>query len=156
MRNSSLTPPPPDLFGAMGAIFRAIAFTAEKQPSKSGTGGLTMADCKAWIVRENGEPYAAVVFAETRGKARALAQSTDACDYVDFVNIEVHRIKDADKYYKPGKRELDWDNADDRIALVKDCGFVCDHEYWDMDDCAVCPAKDFCDKFFESERTDNG
>ena len=27
-----------------------------------------MADCKAWIVRENGEPYAAVVFAETRGK----------------------------------------------------------------------------------------
>lgn len=25
-----LTPPPPDLFGAMGAIFRAIAFTAEK------------------------------------------------------------------------------------------------------------------------------
>ena len=86
-----------------------------------------MADCKAWIVRENGEPYAAVVFAETRGKARALAQLTDACDYVDFVNIEVRRIKDADKYYKPGKRELDWDNADDRIALVKDCGFACDH-----------------------------
>lgn len=115
-----------------------------------------MADCKAWIVREKGEFYAAVVFAETRGKARALAQLTDACDYVDFVNIEVRRIKDADKYYKPGKRELDWDNADDRIALVKDCGFVCYHEYWDMDDCAVCPAKDFCDKFLESERTDNG
>ena len=115
-----------------------------------------MADCKAWIVRENGEPYAAVVFAETRGKARALAQLTDACDYVDFVNIEVRIIKDADKYYKPGKRELDWDNADDRIALVKDCGFACDHEFRNMDKCAVCPAKDFCDKFLESERTDNG
>ena len=115
-----------------------------------------MADCKAWIVRENGEPYAAVVFAETRGKARALAQLTDACDYVDFVNIEVRRIKDADKYYKPGKRELDWDNADDRIALVKDCGFACDYEFRNMDECAVCPAKDFCDICLESERTDNG
>lgn len=77
-----------------------------------------MADCKAWIVRENGEPYAAVVFAETRGKARALAQSTDACDYVDFVNIEVRRIKDADKYYKPGKRELDCDKGGRRMQAV--------------------------------------
>ena len=35
-----------------------------------------MADCKAWIVRENGEPYAAVVFAETRGKAKSAELKT--------------------------------------------------------------------------------
>ena len=110
-----------------------------------------MADCKASIAREKDEFCATVVFAETRGEARALALSTDACESADFVDIEVRRIKDADKYYKPGKHELDWYNSDDRIALVKDCGFVCDHEYLDMDDCAVCSAKDFCDYFLDSE-----
>lgn len=31
-----------------------------------------------------------------------------------------------DKYYTPGKTEMDWYAAKDRIALVKDCGFICD------------------------------
>lgn len=112
---------------------------------------MMMADYKAWLVREKDEFCATVVFAETRGKARALALSTDACEGADFVDIEVSRLKNADKYYKPGKHELYWDIAEDRIALVKDCGFICDYEIRDMDECAACPAKDYCDYFLESE-----
>ena len=35
---------------------------------------------KAWIAREKDSFMATVVFAETRGKARAIAQYTDACE----------------------------------------------------------------------------
>ena len=82
---------------------------------------------KAWLVREKDEFEAAVVFAETRGQAKTIALHTDACEDADFLSIEVRRAKEADKYYKPGKRELDWFNSEDRIALVKDCGFTCIH-----------------------------
>lgn len=43
---------------------------------------------KAWLVREKGEFVAAVVFAETRGKAMALAKCTDCCEDVPFTSIE--------------------------------------------------------------------
>ena len=61
---------------------------------------------------------ATVVFAETRGKARALARCTEACEDVDFIDIEVHRKPQMDKYYTDGKMEMDWLNSKDRIALV--------------------------------------
>ena len=104
-------------------------------------------DMKAWRVREKGEFCSDVVFAETRGKARALASSTDCCDYARFIDIEVHRMPQADKYYRDGKWHLDWWNTQDRIALVKDCGFVCDPDYWDYEDCEICPAKEYCDQY---------
>lgn len=106
---------------------------------------------KAWIVREKDEFCATVVFAETRGKARALALYTETCECADFINIEVRRMKEADKYYKPGKTELCWFNAEDRIAMVKDCGFTCDSDAHCAEECADCPAKEFCDDFIESE-----
>jgi hypothetical protein len=102
---------------------------------------------KAWLVREKGEFCAEVVFAETRGKARSLALHTDSCEDVDFTNIEVHRMKSADKYYKEGKWHLDWEHPQDRIALVKDCGFICDYDYFDLEDCEVCYAKEYCDQY---------
>ena len=104
---------------------------------------------KAWLVRENGEFEAAVVFAETRGQAKTMALHTDACENSDFMSIEVRRAKEADKYYKPGKRELDWFNTEDRIALVKDCGFTCISDARCADECAACTAKDFCDDYIE-------
>lgn len=94
---------------------------------------------KAWLVREKDEFCATVVFAETRGKARALALYTETCEYADFINIEVRRMKEADKYYKPGKTELCWFNAEDRIAMVKDCGFTCDADAHCAEECADCP-----------------
>lgn len=102
---------------------------------------------KAWLVREKDEFGATVVFAETRGKARALAMSTETCEDANFTDIEVRRKPQMDKYYKDGKKEMDWFNSKDRIALVKDCGFVCDRDYWEREDCDACPAKEYCDRY---------
>ena len=99
---------------------------------------------KAWLVRVKDEFYATVVFAETRGKARSLALETDCCEDARFCDIEASRMPQADKYYKEGKKELDWKNQADRIALVKECGFFCDYDY---EDCAVCHAKEYCDRY---------
>lgn len=110
-----------------------------------------MDKCKAYLVRERGEFSAAVVFAETAGKAKALAMHTDACEGADFTDIEVHRQKEADQYYKPGKWELNWFKAEDRIALVKDCGFTCIPDAHCRAECADCPASEFCDDYIGSE-----
>ena len=114
-----------------------------------------MAEYKAWLVREKGEFCATVVFAETRGKARERAMHTDACEDVDFINIEVRRLKDADKYYKAGKFELNWYNFEDRIAMVKDCGFTCIPDAHSAENCEVCPAKDLCDDYIGMEDEDD-
>lgn len=103
---------------------------------------------KAWLVREKDQFCAAVVFAETRGKARSLALHIECCEDVPFTDIEVHRMKPADKYYKEGKRQLDWEIAKDRIALVKDCGFVCDYDS-DLEDCKICSVKEYCDRYHD-------
>lgn len=110
---------------------------------------------KAWLVGEKDEPYATVVFAETRGKARALALYTDCCEGADFCDIEVNRKPQMDKYYTPGKTEMDWFLPKDRIALVKDCGFICGLDTWECEDCETCPAKQFCDGAEEGSE-DNG
>jgi hypothetical protein len=102
---------------------------------------------KAWIVKERDECACEVVFADTRGKARALARHTDTLSETDFTDIEVRREPNADKYYKDGKWCMDWENPEDRIALVKDCGFSCDPDYFDLEYCADCVAKDYCDMY---------
>lgn len=103
---------------------------------------------KAWLVRNRKESFAAtIVFAETRGKARSVAMHTDTCEDVDFCDIDVTRKRHMDKYYSEGKKEMDWYNAKDRIAMVKDCGFRCDYDYFDIEDCEVCPAKEYCDVY---------
>ncbi len=97
---------------------------------------------KAWLVKDKDECAATVVFAETRGKARAMAICTEACEDVDFCDIEARRRPQLDKYYRDGKKEMEWYNAKDRLALVKECGFQCvDME---IDECEVCSAKEHC------------
>lgn len=100
---------------------------------------------KAWLVKEKGELCATVVFAETRGKARALARRTDACADASFCDIEVRRLPDLDKYYKDGKLEMDWYTPQDRIALVKEGDFAC--APWGGKECECCAAKEFCDTY---------
>ena len=102
---------------------------------------------KAWLIRPKDYCGAEIIFAETRGKARYMAMSTDCCDSFQFTDIEVHRASYADKYYKEGKWHLDWGNPKDRVVLVKDCGFVCDYEYLEWEDCENCPAKEYCDRY---------
>lgn len=99
---------------------------------------------KAWIVREKDEFFYTVVFAESRGKAKAAALSTDCCEGAEFTNIEVKRFPEADSQYN-GRREMDWSNPKDRLFLVKEAGFLC--EYVSSDECAVCSAKEYCDEY---------
>ena len=111
---------------------------------------------KAWIVRGKDNFCATVVFAETRGKARALAMNTDACEDVEFCDIEVRRKPQIDKYYKEGKKEMEWYDLKDRLALVKECDFRC--EDMELYECEVCLAKQYCslyeDYISESEDTE--
>lgn len=100
---------------------------------------------KAWLVKHKDEFGATVVFAETRGKARAMAINTDACEDADFCDIEARRRPQLDKYYQKGKKEMDWYDDKDRLALVKEAGFRC--EDVDFDWCEDCPAKEYCDMY---------
>lgn len=90
--------------------------------------------------------YATVVFAESVGKAKSIAMRTEACEGCDFIDIEVSRQPQMDKYYKPGKEELEWSDMQDRIALVKDCGFICSREVINPE-CENCSAKKWCDRY---------
>ena len=102
---------------------------------------------KAWLVTAKEECNNTVVFAETRGKARSIAMSTDCCEDEDFLDIEVRRAPQIDKYYKKGKVEMDWENPKDHIALVKELNFRCDYSYLEWEDCESCPAKKYCDDY---------
>lgn len=100
---------------------------------------------KAWLVRERDSEYATVVFAETRGKARSLAMATDACEDADFCDTDVSRKPQLDRYYKEGKKEMDWYDDKDRLALVKEAGFYCVDS--DLVECDQCPAKKYCTEY---------
>lgn len=104
---------------------------------------------KAWLVRKKDEDCATVVFAETRGQAKVRAKGTDACEDAEFMDIECHRAKEMDKYYKPGKTEMDWYNSADRIALVKYAGFWCGFDAFDISECPECPANQWCERYRE-------
>ena len=111
---------------------------------------------KAWRVSDEAayENGCIVVFAETRGKAHALAMHTDFCEYAEWNDIRVTRLSAMDYMYKPGKVEMDWYNAEDRIALVKECGWSCLPDWLDMaNDCPACPAAEHCD-YYQDWKTD--
>lgn len=99
---------------------------------------------KAWLVNDktSDEGAATVVFAETRGKARAIAMKTNACIDSEFINILVNRLPQADKMYKQGKSEMDFDDPKDRLFLVKHCGFYCIVKQENL--CNKCIAKKYC------------
>lgn len=103
---------------------------------------------KAWIVREEIEGYSEVVFAKTRGKAKSIAMCIDAFEDTDFCDIEARRLPHMDKYYSDGKMVMDWYDSKDRLALVKDCGFQCHPDCFDLSECEeFCPAKEYCDAY---------
>lgn len=111
---------------------------------------------KAWFCRNRYacDDAAAVVFAETRGKAIAIAQMTDACEDAAFTEIECTRAPNMDKYFcgDSDGYAMDWFDPEDRIALVKDGGFHCSYEIPQGDlKCDNCPAKEWCDRNLEGE-----
>lgn len=106
-----------------------------------------MKKLKAYIVEEkNGDTgFATVVFAETPGKARQLAQSTDACEDIDFIDIRAIRAPALDECYR-GRDEMNWCVDEDLVAMVRLAGFSCSYEI-DHPICDPCPAKEWCKRY---------
>lgn len=111
---------------------------------------------KAWSVTDDEEyMYATIVFAETRGKAKVIAQGTDACADVDFTHIRAIRVPQLDSYYR-GLSEMDWYNDNDMIAMVRYANMMCSYEVdIEKEDCLSCPAHEWCDRY-ESMCDDGG
>lgn len=93
--------------------------------------------------------YSTIIFAETREKARYIAQHSEVFEWYDYGYIDfwVRRIPNLDKYYR-GLDEMDWDNPNDRVAMVKEANYYCSDEYELADcECESCPAKEWCDRY---------
>lgn len=110
---------------------------------------------KAYRVTDRTDPmYSTIVFAESNGKAKVLAQRTDACEDVEFVNISARRVPQLDDAYR-GRWEMDWSDENDRIRMVRDAGYRCSYEV-DLteQECRECPAFEWCERgqrFVEDE-----
>ena len=97
--------------------------------------------------RNGDSGYSIVVFAETAGKAKAYAASNEAFDEYDFTEIRVNRIKELDGFYK-GKREMDWMDDDDRVAMVRYANYECSCEVWHPEcEHGECPAQQWCGRY---------
>ena len=114
---------------------------------KDGEGGM-----KAYEVSDkNGySDYALIVFAESRGKAISSAIGTDEFPKYewDFTELRAKRIPALDSAYR-GAWCMEWDNADDRLALVRDAGYYCNDDSFDADECEECPGKEYCSRYEE-------
>lgn len=116
---------------------------------------------KAWIVsdRKGYSDFDIIVFAETRGKAIALAIGTDEFPKYDwsFTELYARREQVLDGAYR-GSWRMEWDNDSDRLAMVKLCGFYCNEDAFDPDDCKTCSGKDYCSRYEEylEEEKDGG
>lgn len=103
---------------------------------------------KAWIVTDEYDEYATVVFAETRNKARLEALATDCCECMHYCDIQPRRFKEADTMYRE-KGKMEWDDPHDRRFLV-DHGWSCvEPEY---EECPECPASDICKKYLDYKK----
>ena len=107
---------------------------------------------KAYVVsdRQGYVEYTVVVFAESRGKAIVAALGTDEFPYEDWSYTELRAIREPelDKYYQ-GRQRMDWDDPDDRLAMVRDGGYYCNEDAFYPDDCAKCRGKDYCSRYEE-------
>lgn len=101
---------------------------------------------KAYNTNEVDECGMTVVFAETRAKAHLRAMSTECCEGSEWNEVRVVRCPEMDKRYH-GFSEMNWDDPEDRIVLVKECGWHCGGEYYDSNDCKKCPAAEWCDYY---------
>lgn len=100
--------------------------------------------------------YSVIVFAETNGKAKALALGTDefpASDW-DFIQLGARREPKLDQYYR-GSWLMDWYNDNDRLVLIKEAGYRCDDDGFDPDDCLRCVGKNYCGRYEEYLEEDN-
>lgn len=112
-----------------------------------------MAKTKAYTVRDrDGQSNSAtVVFAESRNAASQAAMGTDTCEDLDYIEIEALREPALDKFYKEGKKEMNWFNMEDRAAMVRYAHFECGSETdVSLQECESCPGHEWCGRY-ESE-----
>lgn len=109
---------------------------------------------KAYKVKDLVNGDIAIVFAENGNKARSYALTyADCFEDNDYCELCAYRIPTIDKYYQKGKKAMDWQNQDDRLAIVKELGIGCDDETYDITECQKCKAKNYCDTY--EEKVDN-
>lgn len=107
---------------------------------------------KAYVVsdRVRYTEWIVVVFAESRGKAVSAVLGTDEfpSEYWSYTELRAIRKPEFDKYYR-GNLRMDWDNPNDRLAMVRDGGYYCSEDAFYPDDCAKCSGKDYCSRYEE-------
>lgn len=85
------------------------------------------------------ENYSTVVFAETAQAAKVIARHTETCEDAAYTDIRVRRLPQMDGRDR-GRSETDWDDPEDRKALVA-IGWACLETGWE---CDICPARGAC------------
>ena len=88
-----------------------------------------------------------IVFAETRGKAISSVDDDDVFGDYSFIEMRAIRKPSLDKYYN-GRKQMDWYDMDDRVAMVRDGNFRCSDEYdVPLEECEACPAHEWCEQY---------
>jgi hypothetical protein len=95
---------------------------------------------KAYYAREKDGDCATIVFAQNATEAKQIAKVCDCCEDARYIDIRVRRMPEADKLYKDFP-EIEWYDAEIRVALVRDFGWQCFEPSWE---CDTCPAKPYC------------
>lgn len=104
---------------------------------------------KAYKCTEAYMGYSTIIFAETAGKARYIATKSDALgEDNEFKDIYVRRIPALDRFYR-GRKEMDWFDPDDRLAMVKEAGYQCDDDGFYLENCQRCSAHEYCSRWEE-------
>lgn len=104
---------------------------------------------KAYYAHEKDGDFATIVFAENATQAKVAATACDCCEDARYIDIRVRRFPEADKMYK-GFPEIDWNDPDIRVVMVRDLEWSCYEPSWECDTCA---AKPYCRWHQEEEST---
>ena len=101
---------------------------------------------KAYLAND-WEVGSTVVFAKSAREAKKTAWSCETfCNWdYEYIDIRVRRCKELDSAYH-GKIEMEWDDPEDRLAMVK-AGWTCFEDYFDPDDCKDCSGREFCSMY---------
>lgn len=98
--------------------------------------------------------YGTVVFALSPGLAKQGLLNTYTFEGFTYTEIRVRRAPELDNEYR-GHFEMDWDNAEDRLALIRN-GWSCHPEIFDPFECEICCGKDLCEiyqDYIEEDRS---
>ena len=106
---------------------------------------------KAFAINEKGnESYTHVVFADTRTEAIRYAMENCGGDFADvaYTDMRAHMEPKLDAF-ENGRREMDWNNMEDRVAMVREAGFTCGREIGiKLERCeSQCAAYEWCSRY---------